>query len=46
MTEVLFNVVYNGKIIEVSDDEVALVEIIPDGFGGWRERESSIALSE
>lgn len=36
----------NGKIIEVSNDGVELVEIIPDGFGGWRERESSIALSE
>lgn len=36
----------NGKIIDVTDDGVALVEIIPDGFGGWRERESSIALSE
>ena len=36
----------NGKIIDVTDDGVELVEIIPDGFGGWRERESSIALSE
>ena len=36
----------NGKIVEVSNDGVELVEIIPDGFGGWRERESSIALSE
>ncbi len=36
----------NGKIIEVNNDGVELVEIIPDGFGGWRERESSIALSE
>ena len=36
----------NGKIIEVTNDGVELVEIIPDGFGGWRERESSIALSE
>ena len=36
----------NGKIIAVSDDEVELAEIIPDEFGGWRERSSSIALSE
>lgn len=36
----------NGKIIEVGNDGVELIEIIPDGFGGWRERESSIALSE
>ena len=36
----------NGKIVEVNSDGVELVEIIPDGFGGWRNRESSIALSE
>lgn len=36
----------NGKIISVSDDEVELAEIVPDEFGGWRERSSSIALSE
>ncbi len=36
----------NGKIISVSDDEVELAEIILDEFGGWRERSSSIALSE
>ena len=36
----------NGKIVDVNTDGVELVEIIPDGFGGWRERESSIALSE
>lgn len=36
----------NGKIISVSDDVVELAEIIPDEFGGWRERSSSIALSE
>jgi type IV pilus assembly protein PilP len=36
----------NGKIISVSDDVVELAEIIPDEFGGWRERASSIALSE
>ena len=27
----------NGKIIEVGNDGVELIEIIPDGFGGWRE---------
>ena len=36
----------NGKIVAVSDDEVELTEIIPDDFGGWRERSTSIALSE
>ncbi len=36
----------NGKIISVTEDEVELTEIIPDDFGGWRERGTSIALSE
>tara|TARA_R110002096_G_scaffold241054_1_gene432950 strand:+ start:1038 stop:1625 length:588 start_codon:yes stop_codon:yes gene_type:complete len=36
----------NGKIISVSEDKVELAEIIPDDFGGWRERSTSIALSE
>ena len=36
----------NGKITDVSEDGVELIEIIPDGFGGWRERDTSIALSE
>ncbi len=36
----------NGKIISVTEDEVELAEIVPDEFGGWRERSSSIALSE
>ena len=36
----------NGKIIAVSDDEVELTEIVPDQFGGWRERSASIALSQ
>ncbi len=35
-----------GKIIRVSEADINLIEIIPDGFGGWRERASSIALSE
>ena len=36
----------NGKIIQVSNDGIELTEIVPDGFGGWQERASSIALSE
>lgn len=35
-----------GKIVGVSEADIHLTEIIPDGFGGWRERASSIALSE
>lgn len=36
----------NGKIIAVNSDEVLLVEIVPDGFGGWEERDATIALTE
>ena len=36
----------NGKIISVDDDEIQLVEIIPDNFGGWEERDATIALSD
>ena len=35
-----------GKIVQVSDVDIKLTEIIPDGYGGWRERASSVALSE
>lgn len=35
-----------GKIVGVSETDIHLTEIIPDGFGGWRERAGSIALSE
>ena len=35
-----------GKIIRVSEADIKLTEIIPDGFGGWRERAGSVALSE
>jgi type IV pilus assembly protein PilP len=36
----------NGKITLISDASIKLMEIVPDGFGGWRERESLVALSE
>lgn len=35
-----------GKILQISDASIVLREIIPDGFGGYMERESSVALSE
>jgi type IV pilus assembly protein PilP len=35
-----------GKIVQVSEAHVDLSEIIPDGFGGWMKRATSIALSE
>ena len=36
----------HGKIKEVSEFEVAVLEIVPDGLGGWMERPASLALSE
>jgi type IV pilus assembly protein PilP len=36
----------NGKITLISDASITLMEIVPDGFGGWREREGLVALSE
>ncbi len=36
----------HGKIIRVTEFELELTEIIPDGLGGWMERPASIAISE
>lgn len=35
-----------GKIDAISEYSIDLTEIIPDGFGGWRKRNQTIALSE
>ena len=35
-----------GKITSISEAEVQMEEIIPDGFGGYMKRPASIALSE
>lgn len=35
-----------GRIVGVSDDSIQLVEIVPDGQGGWMERPAALALSE
>lgn len=34
----------NGQITLISEDEIQLTEIVPDGTGDWRERQSAIAL--
>lgn len=36
----------HGKITLVSEEKLMLTEIVPDGLGGWTEREASLALSE
>jgi type IV pilus assembly protein PilP len=34
-----------GRITKITDMKVELIEIVPDGFGGYKERPASIALS-
>jgi len=36
----------NGKIVRITEFGVELKEIVPDGLGGWQERETTLALSE
>lgn len=35
-----------GRITQVTTQAISLVEVVPDAFGGYMERENSIALSE
>ncbi len=35
-----------GRIVDISEQSVEMIEIIPNGLGGWRERDTSVALSE
>ncbi len=36
----------HGKVINITEEKVDLIEIAPDGLGGWVEREASLALSD
>ena len=36
----------DGRITEISDAEIALVEIISDGIGGYIERDAAVSLSD
>jgi type IV pilus assembly protein PilP len=35
-----------GKIISITDDDIKLHEMVPDGAGGWSERITDVTLSE
>ncbi len=35
-----------GKIDSITEDEIDLVELIPNGSGGWMKRQAKIALGE
>ena len=35
-----------GKIVSIEPSKISLVEIVPDGLGGYMERPASLALNE
>ncbi|MDD3765053.1 MAG: pilus assembly protein PilP [Nevskiales bacterium] len=35
-----------GRIVAISEAEVSLIELVPDGFGGWNERPASLTLAQ
>lgn len=35
-----------GKVVKITNSEVDLSEIIPDGFGGWQRRTAAISLAQ
>lgn len=36
----------DGRVTSVNDNRIELVELVPDGAGGWLERPASLALNE
>ena len=36
---------FHGKILQVTDQQIEIMEIVPDGSGCWVERSNSIALN-
>ena len=36
----------DGKILAVHEDRIDLVELVPDGAGGWIERDATVALDD
>jgi type IV pilus assembly protein PilP len=36
----------DGRVTSVTDDRIELVELVPDGAGGWLERPAAISLDE
>lgn len=35
-----------GKIMHIQEDRIELLEIVPDGQGGWMENDASVALAQ
>ena len=36
----------NGKVVAINELQIELVELVPNGTGGWMERHATIALPE
>lgn len=36
----------DGRIVSIGEDKLTLMEIVPDGQGGWVERQAVLALAE
>jgi len=36
----------HGRITRITETQVDLIEIVPDGLGGWMERKAQVALVE
>ena len=36
----------HGKIVQVSETKIQIVELVPDGLSGWVNREAQLAMSE
>jgi len=35
-----------GKVIQVTENKLVLTEIVPDGLGGWEERQTTLSINE
>ena len=36
----------NGEIVSITESQLELKEIVPDGLGGWMERMTTLAVGE
>jgi type IV pilus assembly protein PilP len=36
----------DGRVVAISEGEIDVVEIVPDGEGGWLERPRTLTLKE
>ncbi len=37
---------HHGRITHISEERIELVELVPDGVGGWRQRKAKLQLAE